>query len=45
MKPIHFNICRLRITRDFVLAAVASFFLAVLNYPICEALGSADVGD
>ena len=44
MKPIHFNICHLRITRDFVLAAVASFFLAVLNYPIREALKSADVG-
>jgi hypothetical protein len=38
MKPIHFNICHVRIPRDFVLAAAASLALAIINYPIRQAL-------
>ena len=38
--PIRFNMCHLRITGDYVLAASASLFLAMLNGPVRNAISS-----
>ena len=40
-KPIHFNVLHFRVTRDYVLAASFSLVVAVLNYPIREAVSAA----